>query len=52
MFLLVDRCLDHLRMEGVGNERDDKRVLADLAFEGIIVGDVERDRSGMSQAFA
>ena len=51
MLLGLDGGLDDEGVEGVGNEGDDKVVLADLLLERIGVGDVEGDGAGVLEAF-
>ena len=50
MLLGLDGGLDDEGVEGVGNEGDDKVVLADLLLERIGVGDVEGDGTGVLEA--
>lgn len=50
MLLGLDGGLDDEGVEGVGNEGDDKVVLADLLLERIGVGDVEGDGAGVLEA--
>jgi hypothetical protein len=47
MLLGLDGGLDDEGVEGVGNERDDQIVLANLLLERIGVGDVEGDGAGV-----
>jgi hypothetical protein len=47
MLLGLDGGLDDKGVEGVGDERDDQVVLADLLLERIGVGDVEGDGAGV-----
>ena len=50
MLLGLDGGLDDEGVEGVGNEGDDKIILADLLLERIGVGDVEGDGAGVLEA--
>lgn len=52
MPLLVDRGLDHLSVEGVWDEGDDKGDLANLALEGCAVGDIEGDGVAVLETLA
>lgn len=51
MLLDLDGGLNDGGVEGVGDERDDEVVLADLLLEGVRVGDIEGDRRGVLKAF-
>ena len=51
MLLLVYRGLDHLSMESVRDERDDKSVLGDLSLESLLIRDVQGDGCGVLEAF-
>jgi hypothetical protein len=50
MLLGLDGGLDDEGVEGVGNERDDQVVLANLLLERIGVGDIEGDGAGVLEA--
>jgi hypothetical protein len=52
MLLGLDSGLDDEGVEGVGNERDDQVVLADLLLERIGVGDVEGDGAGVLETLS
>lgn len=47
MLLGLDGGLDDESVEGVGNERDDQVILANLVLERSSVRDVERDGAGV-----
>lgn len=50
MLLLPDGRLDHGGVEGVGDQADDKVVLGDLSVQGLGIGNIERDGSGILDA--
>lgn len=50
MLLGLDGGLDDNGVEGVGDQRDDQVVLADLVNERVRVGDVEGDGAGVLEA--
>jgi len=50
MLLLPDGGLDDSGMEGVGDQANDKVVLGDLGVQGVRIGDIERDGSGILYA--
>ena len=50
VLLLADGGLDDSGVEGVGDQADDKVVLGDLGVEGLVVGNIERDGSGILDA--
>jgi hypothetical protein len=37
-------------VEGIGNQADDEVVLRELSVQGLVVGDIERDRGGILDA--
>lgn len=50
VLLLTDGGLDDSGVEGVGDQADDEVVLGDLGVEGLVVGNIERDGSGILDA--
>lgn len=50
MLLLADGGLDDSGMEGVGDQADNKVVLGDLGVQGLVIGNIERDGSGILDA--
>ena len=50
MLLLPDSRLDHGGVERVGDQADDKVVLGDLGVQGLLIGHIERDGSGILDA--
>lgn len=52
MLLLVDSSLDDLGVVGVGDQADNKTVLANLVLEGGLVVDIERNGAAVLEAFA
>lgn len=47
MLLLSDSRLDHSGVEGVGDQANDKVVFSDFGVQGLLIGNVERDGSGI-----
>jgi hypothetical protein len=47
MLLLSDGRLDDDDVEGVGDQADDKVVLREFGVQGLVVGNIERNRGGI-----
>ena len=50
MLLLPDGRLDHSSVEGIGDQANNKIVLGDLGVQGLRIGNIERDGSGILDA--
>lgn len=50
MLLLSDGRLDDGSVKGVRDQADDKVVLGELGIQGLVVGNIERDGSGILNA--
>jgi hypothetical protein len=51
VLLVADGGLDDRCVEGIWDQGDDEVVLCDFGIESRLVGDVERDRVGIPDAF-
>ncbi len=47
MLVLSDGRFDDGRMEGVGDQADDKVVFRELSVQGLVIGNIERDGGGI-----